>query len=371
MYSKQNPTDAKSRSNKIVFIIHALSQPRCIKRVVSLQRAGFECVVYGYNRGNYDVNSFPEDIEVNVLGVMENGNNKNNYKVAKKHLNEIVQKNGKDCIYYTFGFLASFLISFKKVSFVYEISDILYAYPKYNKVRWLMKLLDKRVIRRAKYVVMTSGGFQQFYGLYNSKVILMPNKVTDALKDVSRQPIDRAHSALRFAFIGAIRYDAIFRFAQTVGEQFPDYEFHFYGGAPEKTLSRVHSLTSRHNNIIYHGPFKSPEDLPRIYGDIDIVVACYDTHSLNECIAEPNKLYESILFCRPIVVSSGTYLAKRVAEYGCGYEINPATVDSIVSFIQSLSLKSLNEISEHERQIAAIDVINDTSKLISALKQVS
>ena len=62
------------KQNKIVFIIHALSQPRCIKRVTSLQQAGFECAVYGYNRGNYDINTYPETIKVKVLGSMENGN---------------------------------------------------------------------------------------------------------------------------------------------------------------------------------------------------------------------------------------------------------------------------------------------------------
>ena len=215
-------------NRKIVFIIHALSQPRCIKRVSSLHQAGFDCIVYGYNRGNYDVNTFPEGIKVNVLGTMQNGSNQENFNTAKEHLKEIVKENGKDCIYYTFGFLASLLISFKKVPFVYEISDVLYAYPKYDKVRWLMKMLDKHVINKAKFVVMTSGGFQQFYGLDDSKVILLPNKVDQSLKDVARLPIRKEPHPLRFAFVGAIRYDSIFRFAQTIGERCPDYEFHFY-----------------------------------------------------------------------------------------------------------------------------------------------
>ena len=356
---------------KVVFIIHALSQPRCIKRVVSLQQAGFECVVYGYNRGNYDVNTFPDDICVHVLDRMENGNSKNNFKIAIRHLNDIIQENGKDCIYYTFGFLASFLISFKKVSFIYEISDILYAYPKYDKVRFLMKLLDKRIIRKAKYVVMTSGGFQKFHGLNDEKVILLPNKVSPVLMNVERHPISYIEHKLRFAFVGAIRYDAIFRFAQTIGERFPDDEFHFYGGAPERTLKRVRSLTDQYSNIYHHGPFKSPRDLSQIYNEVDVIVACYDTHSLNERIAEPNKLYESILFCRPLIVSEETYLAQRVADYGCGYAINPSSVDSIASFVKSLTVRELTAISENELHTDVKEIIYDATQLINALNKLT
>ena len=357
--------------NKLVFVIHSLSQPRCIKRVLSLRQAGFECVVYGYNRGNYDVNAFPDDIPVNVLGVMQNGSNGDNLRTAKRNFDRIIKENGKDCIYYTFGFLASFLISFRRVPFIYEISDVQYAYPKYDKVRFLLKMLDKRIIRKARYVVMTSGGFQKFYGLSGDKVILMPNKVSPLLKDVPRQTIDVSQPKLRFAFVGSIRYDAIFRFAQTIGERFPGYEFHFYGGAPEKTLKRVGALTDRFSNIFLHGPFKSPEDLPGIYNEAHIIVACYDTNSLNERIAEPNKLYEAILFCRPLVVSVDTYLAQRVAEYGCGYAIDPSSVDSIASFVESLTTDALKAVSERERLVDVKEITNDATLLVDALSKIT
>lgn len=360
----------ENKKRKIVFIIHALSQPRCIKRVTSLYQAGFDCVVYGYNRGNYDVNTFPEGIKVSILGEMQNGNNQANLKTARKNLRMIIEENGRDCLYYTFGFLASLLMSFKRVPFVYEISDVLYAYPKYDKVRWLMKMLDKHVINKAKFVVMTSGGFQRFYGLDDSKVILLPNRVDQSLKDVERSPINNEPHPLRFAFVGAIRYDAIFRFAQTIGEQYPQYEFHFYGGAPEKTMERVRTLTSRYSNILYHGPFKSPGDLSRIYNEVDVVVACYDTNSLNERIAEPNKLYEAMLFCRPIVVSEGTYLAQRVSEYGCGFAVNPSSKEAISSFIKSLTLRKLIDVSEHELKVKVKEVVNDSSQLIEALNSI-
>ena len=58
---------------KIVFLVAALNQPRCIKRVVELHKCGFQVEVYGYTRGLYDKNSFPENINVYNLGFADNG----------------------------------------------------------------------------------------------------------------------------------------------------------------------------------------------------------------------------------------------------------------------------------------------------------
>ena len=55
----------------IVFLAMALSQPRCIKRVTSLREYGFNCVVYGYDRGKYDINAYPKDVKVVHLGLLK------------------------------------------------------------------------------------------------------------------------------------------------------------------------------------------------------------------------------------------------------------------------------------------------------------
>lgn len=66
------------------------------------------------------------------------------------------------------------------------------------------------------------------------------------------------------------------------------------------------------NNIFFHGAFKNPIDLPKIYSKIDFIVATYDTTTLNPQYAEPNKIYEAIFFRTPIIVSYNSYLANKV-----------------------------------------------------------
>ncbi len=360
----------KACSNKIVFIVMSLSQPRCIKRVSALAKSGYNCVVYGYNRGLYDVNKYPDSIECHVLGTMHNGELYANLKTIRKDVKQILRDNGTDCLYYCFGIISLVSIFARKnIKFVYEISDIPYAYPKYKRLSFLIKALDKIIIKRSSLTVMTSGGFNDYFKVKDDRIIIQPNKVSPVLRNIDRRPRELTECRYKFAFVGSIRYNTVLRFAQIIGEVFPQHEFHFYGGAAKDRLSQVLALAEKHENIKYHGLFKSPDDLISIYNAIDIVVACYDNSSQNERIAEPNKLYESICFCKPIVVSGGTYLADRVKELRCGFVLENQSGDSIANFIRQIDVASVNEISNRDMLLSEDDYIDDMSLLTERIRE--
>lgn len=126
-------------------------------------------------------------------------------------------------------------------------------------------------------------------------------------------------------------------------------------------------LSETYSNIQYYGKFKNPEELPQIYKNIDINVACYDTSTQNERIAEPNKLYESLFFSKPLVVSENTFLASRVKEYGCGYVINPFDDQSIIDFVKSLKVADLNEIIYKEYQLNTSSLLDNPLDLMNKI----
>lgn len=357
-----------SNKKEIVFFVMSLTQPRCIKRVTSFRDAGYNCIVYGYRRGVYDVNFFPNDIPVHVLGEVKNRDYRNNFGSVKSDISMIYQQHGDKTIYYSFGFAPSLFFAIKKTRFIYECSDVWYAYPKFNKIRWILKLIDKWLIRRSKITVMTSGGFAEYFDVINNdKVVVLPNRVSPRLDTAKRQSLS-ALNTLSFGFVGSIRYQNVFRFAEVIGRYFPNYSFHFYGSGDSERLNRVEKIVSNYKNTYYHGKFKSPEDLPQIYETLDVVVACYDNTSLNEQIAEPNKLYESLFFCKPIIVSPNTYLSKQVQQLGCGFVVNADNEDSVKNFIASLGVDEINCISSKELSIPLTEIVDDPSALISKVQ---
>lgn len=325
---------------KIIFFINAITITRCIKRIEEFIDNGYEVEAYGFNRGG-EVYAHPSKFHINVIGKHDVSQGYfTRLRIIFSSLKPILKKYRKeDVIFYYFFFDIAFtarLLSRKP--FIYEESDI--PYTSIGNV-WLRKLLrrfDKRMIRKSLLTVMTSEGFIDYhFGDERPKnIIVVPNRVNpqlDAFEYHKKAP-DINH--LSFAFVGGFRYDSILNFATVVAERFPQHDFHVFGNIMQNEEALM-SLVEKYDNVYYHGLFRNPEDLPSVYEKIDVVLATYDATSINAQYAEPNKLYEAIYFRTPIVVSSNTFLAKKVKRLGIGYDINGLNRDDIESFILHLT----------------------------------
>ena len=122
--------------------------------------------------------------------------------------------------------------------------------------------------------------------------------------------------------------------------------------------------------FFFHGPFRNPVDLPSIYENIDISIACYDTTSENVKIAEPNKLYESIYFETPLVVSSETFLARQVEKYDIGFCIDASNDDSISNFITQINISQLQHASKNMHAIAYKELVDSPKILIEYVAKI-
>ena len=340
----------------IVFIALQLSQPR-----------GFDSGLY-----NDSLKSLPFPVERIIK------RNKDASRIKKivsfiSHLRIILKENKKDTLFYLFGYeIASLAVLLGYKHYVYEEADVTAARATNGFVRNMMLGLDRRIIKRSYRTVLTSGGFISYIfpnGAPKEKFIMMPNKLSPFFDEQKKQEIkpseiDAKH--IKFGFIGLIRYpDTIVRFARVIGREFPQHEFHFWGDAEREDY--IDEETRGYKNIFFHGRFKNPDDLMRIYEQTDISIVCYDTASGNVRIAEPNKIYESIFFETPIVVSSGTYLAERVNELGVGYSIDSSDDESIKMFVKIINKDDLLIKTNKMKEIAWQKVVDDSKELIEAI----
>jgi glycosyltransferase involved in cell wall biosynthesis len=359
----------------IIFLLESISQPRCIKRINSFISNGFSVEVYGIDRGKYNVNANIVGKEIHIIGKQVDGKQHlRKFFENQNELKKIINKyDSKNTIFYSFGFALTLSLKLNRCKYyIYEIADILYGYKKFNSLRWFLKAIDKVLIKKSFLTVLTSTGFGNF--LFNnnwpSNIIIQPNKLNSIFLE-KRRPTSKkiTINKLVFSYIGAFRYpNTIFRFAKIIGEKYPQHEFHFYGDSI--LTPAVVELSNEFTNIKYFGPFKNPDDLTSIYENIDFVVASYDIQSLNEKIAEPNKLYEALYFKKPIIVSNNTFLSERVSELGCGISIDASNDVSIISFIDSLSAEKIEEIKANIKKVNIDEIIDDNSaKIISYLEK--
>lgn len=229
---------------------------------------------------------------------------------------------------------------------------------------------DKKIISNSRLSIFTSEGFIQYHFLQQavSKCIIIPNKLKPEIR--LSQIIEKTHiynpDNIQFGFVGGIRFESTIYFIEHVVKTYPQHIFHVYGTIDSKYDNRIQNL-SKHDNFIYHGAFKNPEDLPSIYSTIDFVLSTYDIKYENVRYAEPNKLYEAIYFRTPIIVSDKTFLAEKVNRLGIGVTVNALNESEIDKLINTLTKKrygdliiTLNSID----QSTAVDTFLDLSALL-------
>lgn len=360
---------------KVIFLVQHLAQPRCIKRILSVKDAGFEVEVHGFDRGNYSGNIrqlTEHGIEIKTLIQSKELSKTKKLLAYASMVKKVARKKAKGDIIYAFGFeMSTFTRLLTRAKYVYECGDVVAA-REHNKV--FLKL-DQRNINKSAFTVFTSEGFAEYFwgeSRYNpeikEKYVLLPNKVNSCFKNCERPAVKYVNQQkIRFGFVGLFRFLKIYlHFCELIGEEHPNYEFHFWGDADEGDKERVRLITEKYSNVFLHGVFSNPQDLAKVYDSFDVSVGCYGIGSGNVKIAEPNKLYESIYFNKPIVVSNSTFLGRKVEKMNVGWAID-ATHDGIKAFLDEISVERINTIMDNEKCINTEELIDDTKELCNKL----
>ncbi len=346
---------------RINFILNSVNDAHSLKRVSDFRKKGLEVNVYGFLRNDETC----VDSNTMVLGVFSNTLSyrkrvKIYYRGIKKLFSQ--HKDNGDLWFYLGLDVAIFaVLADHHRKFIYEECDLVHTYTCNKKAQSVMEGIDKFIIKKAHRTIITSEGFLDFhYGkkAFPDNIIIVPNKLSN---DITRfgTTCKAVHdpSHLRFAFVGGVRYQSLLSIADKIGKNFPYHEFHFYGFISPTLLEK--ELPQR-ENIIYHGRYKSPEQLPEIYSNIDVLICTYDTQNENVRYAEPNKLYEAIYFSCPIIVSSNTFLAKQVDRLGIGYNVNAFDEDEIKNLVKRIEREIIDKYTSMKQLDKSIAIDNNS-----------
>ena len=360
---------------EIIFIVQQLSQPRCIKRIKNFLDAGYKVRVFGFNNGLYQDNLHRAGFDIEEAKLI----NKNSRQLTKvtqyvTFIRYVLKKTKKEDVIYAFGFEIGAVVSlFFKGMFVYEEADVSAARFKNPLLRAFLIYLDKHIIRRSQLTVFTSEGFQDYLfpkeKKYLHKTLFIKNKLHNSFRHKLRTKSSEVNlSSISFGFVGLIRYpNTILRFAKIVGRHFPEHRFHFWGDVEGNILDDED--WSKYSNVYFHGGFANPRDLTKIYSTIDINVACYDPVSGNVSIAEPNKLYESIFFGKPLLVTADTYVHRRVESLGIGFGINALSDEAITIFLKNLTYDAILTCQLSCLKVSVDDLVDNPVRDMKLIKE--
>lgn len=322
----------------INFIMNSISDPHLSKRIRECWQNGYDVKVYGFDR----CSKTSQDNNAIVIGVFPNTMSYiKRIGIYLKGIKALFKSHpDDDGIWYYQGLDVAMFATFFNPNkrYIYEECDLVHTNVGNTVLRRFLEWLDKRIIRRSFKTVVTSEGFLDYhYGSDAScpkNVVVIPNKLSREVEKVAgKEKASFTPSHIRFAFVGGLRYQSLVSIANIISRNFPNHEFHFYG-----FVSPVIPTTSLPSgkNVFYHGSFKSPDDLPQIYSEIDLLVSTYDISSPNVRYAEPNKLYEAVYFRCPILVSSRTFLEKKVLRMGIGYSVDPFDEEDVIRVVKTI-----------------------------------
>ena len=356
---------------KIVFIINSVQQQRCIKRIKQFIDCGYDVDVYGFSR-NKNITTHPA-FDIQIVGSFSNHSTyilRSLYMLKK--LYPILWKYRKykhECCFYFFGLDIALLskLILRKCTYIYEESDLMHTYIGTRCVKKILERKDIYTIKESLATILTSEGFYQYHfgEVKVSNVFVVANKLNK--KILSIKPEAKCSSdRLQLGFVGAIRYHSLLNFVQVICANYKNIDFHFWG-IIQDLEDDFKRMSTQYSNVYFHGAFINPDDLPKIYAQIHIVVAVYDYRFENVRYAEPNKLYEAIYFEVPIVVSSNTYLSQKVSKMNIEYVVDPFDSSSIKGWLDSLSKEDIEEKVLNCKKIDKFSLISDGNDFIKKL----
>lgn len=345
----------------IVFIVPSIDDSHYKNRIIEFIENGYDVKVYGFSRRDKERN-LPYDY--NILGNIENASYANRVKLYIRAFNRLGNEY-KDTLFYLCGLDIAIFFHFINPchQYIYEECDLVHTYM--GRVKHLFEWLDKIIIKKSLLTITTSEGFIKYHfkGFKPDNVCLIENKLNPIILDykIIDKPFDKDNISI--GFVGFPRFDSVYNFIDIYCRNFPLYTFHIYGGP----ISDKFKSLEKYPNCKLHGFFNNPVDLPEIYGNIDLVLSTYDTKYENVIYAEPNKIYESIYFETPIIVSSNTFLAEKVKRLGIGFDIDAMCEDEIINFVGSLNESMVNLKSQVARNIDKRNTINSNKLFFELL----
>lgn len=209
--------------------------------------------------------------------------------------------------------------------YLFDIRD--YTFEKHKPLRKLVM----KLIERSALTAISSKGYMRW--LDPSDKILVNHNITVDQAEGYTPPELQESTSLRFAFVGNVRLDTQTEALLLQLKDQKDFQQHYYGRI--LPTCNIEALGKEKNieNLFLHGPFDVTQKLA-FFKDIDLLNAVYanaereEDIPLGDSTPVPNRLYDCLVFYRPLVASKGTYLAELIQEYHLGCVVNGFSPDA-------------------------------------------
>jgi hypothetical protein len=305
----------KLNNDSILFIVDHTPDPRIRKRIAYFLNKNLDVYLMYDSRSNW------------VSGTIDN-----RVKIINSPLNsDYIYLSGNKVFHKNFFFILKSRLKGKEI--VYEIPDLPYRYSRIKNF-FIGIIFQLLIFLFTTKIIVTSDAFTKY--IYHRDINFIPNI---SFKLSSTSPKLEKQGGVKIGFYGVIRYINVLAPLLNVFNKIDIIESISIFGGPEVEYKKLSNQTEG-DKISYFGRYNYEKELTKILEGIHFSLALYDVSQLNVKLALPNKLYESIFYRVPMIVSKGTYLQEVVEELGIGFAIDVNNVDEL--YIKQMLSKSYN-----------------------------
>ncbi len=372
----------------IAVFAHDAGESTVVKRVMSFQACGAHVIGFMFRRERRGNDRSPGWENVDFGSTVD----RNYLARLPKLIIAIVRMIGRRCDIRRCAFiyarnidmltvaLAAKWLSGTSAPVAYEVLDVQRVFTDKGLVGAIFRWAERVLLRRCDLLVVSSPMFITKYfepiQAYTGSWYLLENIISEFQIPVAGQslrPNRKAGPPWIIGWFGTLRCARSLKILSDLAEAFPDkVVVHIRGRPSEEDISeeRLFAATTGRANFRYFGPYRSPEDLGDIYGEVHFTwsIDLLDAGTNSDWLL-PNRLYEGGLYNSVAIARSGTATGEMVMREKLGEIIQDPLYESLAAFISGLTIERYEALAERSRQASRSIFIdaNDTRTLFHEL----
>lgn len=233
-----------------------------------------------------------------------------------------------------------------KTPVIYEALDVHRLLTRKDLVGLALRRIEGGLLKRTKRLVVSSPGFLEnhFEPRHRNqyRASLVENRLAAGAEYGPRPDRDapqrNASEPLRIGWVGMLRCNRSFGLLLDIARKLgPQVRIVLHGTPALVEIPDFHERIQGIENVEFHGRYKAPEDLARIYGGLDLVWAGdFMEAGYNSVWLLPNRLYEGGYYAVPPIAPEGTQTAKWINARGVGFTIAEDLACTLPGLVRTL-----------------------------------
>jgi glycosyltransferase involved in cell wall biosynthesis len=197
--------------------------------------------------------------------------------------------------------------------------------------------LDAKLMEEAAAIVLPDRSrLKQIGERFGGKVVYVYNSPEESPSERSLNQTQVPHQGFRLFFGGEITPDRCLHQVIEAVYGLEGVRLKIVGPSSESYSERLRQLAAGHENVELELEWQRPERIMESVRASDALFAIYDPSVPNNRFSSPNKLFESMMCGKPIIVNAGTSMDLIVREEDCGIVIGEISPDEIRKAILTL-----------------------------------